>query len=99
VSAYPQPFAVQAGEGEAVPTPTCDTVVVKADTHRTSGSMSVFELTVAPRSGPALHAHLRDDELWYVLEDEFRFEAGDGRRCWPRWAAPTGWTSWVRRSA
>jgi mannose-6-phosphate isomerase-like protein (cupin superfamily) len=77
MSASPQPFAVQAGQGEAMPTPNCDTIVVKADTRRTNGSMSVFELTVAPRSGPALHSHLRDDELWYVLEGGFRFQAGE----------------------
>ena len=26
--------------------------------------------------GPALHTHLREDELWYVIEGDFRFKAG-----------------------
>ena len=26
--------------------------------------------------GPALHTHVREDEVWYVLEGDFRFKAG-----------------------
>ena len=52
-------------------------VTVKADTRRTNGSLTVVELVIAPKSGPALHSHLREDELWYVLEGDFRFKAGD----------------------
>jgi mannose-6-phosphate isomerase-like protein (cupin superfamily) len=69
------PFAVQSGEGKAMLTPTGDTVVVKANTASTNGSISVMELTVAPKSGPAAHSHLREDELWYVVEGKFRFKA------------------------
>ena len=70
------PFAVQADEGEVLTTPTGDLVTIKAETRRTNGSLSVLEFAVAPKSGPALHAHLREDELWYVLEGYFRFKAG-----------------------
>lgn len=45
----------------------------------TNGSLSVLELLIEPRSGPAVHTHLREDELWFVLEGEFRFKAGDSR--------------------
>ena len=72
-----RPFAVQAGEGVALPTPTADTITIKADTAMTNGSMSVFDLVVAAKSGPALHTHVRDDELWCVVEGDFRFKAGD----------------------
>lgn len=71
------PFAAQFGEGRQVDTPTGDLAVVKADTARTNGSMSVLELLIAPFNGPARHTHLREDELWYVIEGEFRFKLGD----------------------
>jgi mannose-6-phosphate isomerase-like protein (cupin superfamily) len=71
------PFAVQSGEGSALATPTGDAVTIKADTTRTNGSLTVLELVIEPKSGPALHTHVRDDELWYVLEGDFRFKAGD----------------------
>ena len=69
-------FAMQAGVGTALETPTGDTVIVKADTGQTNGSMTVLELEVGPKRGPALHTHHRDDELWVVLEGDFRFKAG-----------------------
>jgi mannose-6-phosphate isomerase-like protein (cupin superfamily) len=71
------PFAVQSGEGPVLETPTGDSVTVKADTRSTNGSLTILELVVAPGSGPALHVHLREDEVWYVLEGDFRFKAGD----------------------
>jgi mannose-6-phosphate isomerase-like protein (cupin superfamily) len=69
-------FSVQAGEGRTLPTPTADVVTIKADTRQTNGSMTVMELRVAPGSGPATHTHLREDELWWVLEGDFRFKVG-----------------------
>ena len=71
------PFAVQVDEGTMLETPIGDVVTIKAAARHTGGSLSVMELLIAPKSGPALHTHLRDDELWYVLDGEFRFKAGD----------------------
>jgi mannose-6-phosphate isomerase-like protein (cupin superfamily) len=71
------PFAVQPEEGVALETPTGDTATIKADTRSTNGSLTVMELSIAPKSGPALHTHLREDEVWYVLEGAFRFKCGD----------------------
>jgi quercetin dioxygenase-like cupin family protein len=71
------PFAVQAGEGRQLATPTGDRVTEKAVTGDTNASMSVLEFAFAPKSGPAMHRHLREDELWYVIEGDFRFKAGD----------------------
>jgi mannose-6-phosphate isomerase-like protein (cupin superfamily) len=70
------PFAVQAGEGTVLETPTGDTAIVKADTRQTDGSLTVIELIIGPKQGPALHTHHRDDELWIVREGVFRFKAG-----------------------
>jgi len=77
ISGAVRPFAVQAGEGKVLPTPTDDTVTVKADTRQTNGSMTVLEFAFGPEQGPPQHTHLREDELWYVIEGEFRFQAGD----------------------
>jgi mannose-6-phosphate isomerase-like protein (cupin superfamily) len=71
------PFAVRSGAGTPLETPTGDSVCIKAHTGNTNGSLSVLELVVQPKSGPALHLHHREDELWYVLEGDFRFKAGD----------------------
>jgi mannose-6-phosphate isomerase-like protein (cupin superfamily) len=70
------PFAVQPGEGVALETPAGDTVTIKAATRQTNGSLTVLELLIGPKQGPALHTHLREDELWYVIEGDFRFKAG-----------------------
>jgi mannose-6-phosphate isomerase-like protein (cupin superfamily) len=74
---FTAPFAVQPGEGPVLETPTGDAITVKADTKSTNGSLTVLELLVAPGSGPARHIHVREDEVWWVLEGEFRFKAGD----------------------
>jgi mannose-6-phosphate isomerase-like protein (cupin superfamily) len=71
------PFAVQPGEGKVLPTPTGDSVTIKADNQATNGSLTVAEFLISPNQGPALHTHLREDEVWYVLEGEFRFKAGN----------------------
>jgi len=71
------PFAVQPGEGTALETPTGDMVAIKAATRQTNGSLSVLEFVISPKRGPALHTHLREDELWYVIDGDFRFKAGD----------------------
>jgi mannose-6-phosphate isomerase-like protein (cupin superfamily) len=74
---FPAPFAVEPGAGPVLETPTGDAITVKADTRSTNGSLTVLELLVAPGSGPAQHIHLREDEVWWVLEGDFRFKAGD----------------------
>jgi mannose-6-phosphate isomerase-like protein (cupin superfamily) len=71
-----QPFAVQSGDGTLLTTPTGDRVVIRAGTEQTKGSLAVMELVIAGRSGPALHRHHHEDELWFVLDGDFRFKAG-----------------------
>jgi mannose-6-phosphate isomerase-like protein (cupin superfamily) len=68
---------VQPGDGPVLETPTGDAITVKADTRSTNGSLTVLELVVAPGSGPARHIHVREDEVWWVLEGDFRFKAGN----------------------
>ncbi|WP_232660351.1 cupin domain-containing protein [Pseudonocardia sp. TRM90224] len=71
------PFAVPAGEGTTLPTPTGSSVTIKAGTSSTSGSMTVLEILSTPMDGPAAHVHHREDELWWVLEGDYRFKLGD----------------------
>ena len=47
------PFVVQAAEGIVLKTPTGDTAVVKAGTKQTNGALSVMELVIGPKQGPA----------------------------------------------
>jgi mannose-6-phosphate isomerase-like protein (cupin superfamily) len=77
VSTSLEPFAVQAGGTTCLKTPTGDSAYVMTDTKNTHGSLTVIKLVISPKNGPALHTHLRDDEVWYVLEGDFRFKAGD----------------------
>src|SRR5690348_10850495 len=71
------PFAVLRGEGRALPIPFGGSVTIKAQTRNTNGSLTVLEFVHPPKAGPALHNHLREDEVWYVLEGEYRFKVGD----------------------
>lgn len=58
-------------------TPIGGVVTVKAATRQTNGSLTVMEFVIGPKQGPAPHTHLREDELWCVLDGDFRFKAGD----------------------
>ena len=46
-------------------------------TGNTNGALTVTEFVIQPKQGPALHTHLREDEVWYILEGDFQFKAGD----------------------
>jgi mannose-6-phosphate isomerase-like protein (cupin superfamily) len=48
----------------------------KLTAEDTSGTLSTFELSALPQSGPYLHVHHREDEWYYVLSGEFLFKAG-----------------------
>jgi mannose-6-phosphate isomerase-like protein (cupin superfamily) len=52
-------------------------VTIKAQTRNTNGSLTVLEFVHPPKAGPALHLHFREDEVWYVLEGDYRFKVGD----------------------
>lgn len=71
------PFAVQPGAGTALRTPMGDVITIKAATSQANGSLTIMELLIGPEQGPVLHTHLREDEVWYVIDGDFRFKAGD----------------------
>lgn len=53
--------------------------LVKVSPADSNGQMAFFHLVAPPMSGPPLHFHTREDELFYVLEGELVFEL-DGER-------------------
>lgn len=57
-----------------------------------AGALSMFELKVPSRTGPARHVHHREDEWCYVVEGEFLFEAGDEKT-----TLPAGGSIWMPR--
>lgn len=71
-----EPFALSPGEGTTLPIPFGGSVTIKAQTRNTNGSLTVLEFVHPPKAGPALHTHLREDEVWYVLEGDYRFKVG-----------------------
>ena len=56
------------------------------------GTLSAFELSALPQTGPYLHVHHREDEWYYVLSGEFLFKAGGESH-----TLPTGASIWLPR--
>ncbi|WP_026969501.1 cupin domain-containing protein [Algoriphagus terrigena] len=52
---------------------------LKISTKDTAGQLSVFEYTGVEKTGPPLHVHLEQDEVFYVVEGDFLFQLGDKR--------------------
>jgi quercetin dioxygenase-like cupin family protein len=63
------------GEGRTIPGP--EAITLKATGEETGGSIGFFEGTTSPGAGPARHIHHGADELFYVLEGQFQFLAGE----------------------
>lgn len=61
-------------------TPTDDWLTIKAHSGDTGNLLSILEPQNEPMHGPAMHIHHLEDEVWYVLEGEFRFMVG-GELC------------------
>jgi mannose-6-phosphate isomerase-like protein (cupin superfamily) len=70
-------FTIKQGEGRPIHV-VGDEVIIKISSRDTGGAFAVFESLTGPLHGPPLHLHRQQDEWWYILEGEFRFEV-DGR--------------------
>lgn len=68
-------------------------VLVKLAGRDTRDQFAFFHLDAPPMSGPLLHQHTREDEMFYVLEGELVFEV-DGKR----FLAKTGTTVFAPRN-
>jgi len=60
--------------------------------EESGGTLSAFELSALPQTGPFLHVHSREDEWYYVLSGEFLFKAGDESH-----TLPVGGSIWLPR--
>jgi mannose-6-phosphate isomerase-like protein (cupin superfamily) len=65
------------GPGEGRTIPGTDAITLKATGEETGGSIGFLEATSPPGTGPPRHIHHRCDELFYVLEGQFRFLVGE----------------------
>jgi mannose-6-phosphate isomerase-like protein (cupin superfamily) len=68
-------FLVSADGGQAIRGPSGLSSLIKARTENTGGTFALLEHTIPPRAGPPLHVHVREDEMWFILEGELRFKA------------------------
>lgn len=71
-----QPLAVRGDEGEARWW-FGSLAVIKATAADTGGQVGIVEITEPPGAEAPLHVHHREDEGFWVLEGEVRFEVGD----------------------
>lgn len=73
------PFIVDAGKsrfGEVVKFLGVHPNDLKISSKDTDGQLSVFEYTGLGKTGPMLHVHLHQDEIFTITEGEYRFVVG-----------------------
>lgn len=73
-------FLVRSGEarqGIHTPFKGVNSNDLKISSKDTSGQMSVFEYIGVEKTGPSLHVHLEQDEVFYVVEGDYLFQLGD----------------------
>ena len=70
-------FIMDRGEGWPIHVVGAD-MTIKISSRDTDGAFAVFEDLTQLLQGPPLHRHLEQDEWWYIVEGEFKFEV-DGR--------------------
>ena len=56
-----------------------EAITVKIGGEQTGGRYAVIEEVSPVNSGPPLHLHRHEDEIFYVLEGEIEFQLGDQR--------------------
>lgn len=74
------PFTVDAGKprvGDPMKFMGVHPNELKISSGDTDGQLSVFEYTGLAKVGPPLHIHFEQDEIFYVVEGEYRFVVGE----------------------
>jgi quercetin 2,3-dioxygenase len=75
----PTPFVVDAGKsrfGEVVKFLGVHPNDLKISSRDTDGQLSMFDYTGLAKIGPMLHVHLHQDEVFTVIEGQYRFVVG-----------------------
>ncbi len=78
----PKTFTVKAGEarfGVHTPFRGVNPNDLKISKRDTGGAVAMFEYIGTEKTGPSLHIHLKQDEIFYVAEGEFLFQVGDSK--------------------
>lgn len=70
-------FVVPSREGEVIRGPAGGPSTIKARAETTNGTFTALENIVGPKQGSPLHIHVREDEMYYVLDGHLRFKADD----------------------
>ncbi|MEZ0483450.1 cupin domain-containing protein [Fibrella aquatica] len=73
-------FMVKAGEarfGVHTPFKGVNPNDLKVSSKDTNGALSVFEYIGREKTGPSLHVHFDQDEIFYIIEGNYRFQVGD----------------------
>lgn len=73
-------FIVKAGEarsGVHTPFQGVNPNDVKISGKDTDGQLAVFEYIGTQKVGPGLHVHFHQDEVFHVIEGEYRFQLGN----------------------
>ena len=52
---------------------------IKISAKDTDGLLSIFEYTGNVKGGPPLHIHLKQDEIFFIVEGDYIFKVGDER--------------------
>lgn len=69
-----RPFALRPGEGATIEGPAGGPLTFKVRGEQSDGALLAIENVIAPGDGPPLHRHAREDEAWYVIEGDLRFQ-------------------------
>lgn len=81
----PKGFKVTAGEGRfhgpiQLKGVNANVLRVKVSGKDTNGALAIFEQTsLSPGRGTPLHVHPAQDEVFHVLDGEYRFQVGDDK--------------------
>lgn len=73
-------FTVKAGEarfGAHTPFRGIHPNDLKVSSKDTNGMLSVFEYVGKAKIGPSFHVHFEQDEIFYVVQGDYRFQIGD----------------------
>ena len=78
----PNTFTLKAGEarfGQHTPFRGVNPNDLKISKRDTDGAVAMFEYIGTEKTGPSLHIHLKQDEIFYIAEGEFLFQVGEER--------------------
>lgn len=75
-----EPFKVDAGKSrfnELLTFRGINSQSIKISSKDTDNKLTLLEYTGREKTGPPLHIHFHQDEIFYIVEGEYRFVIGD----------------------